>query len=82
VGPGCNVVPSRASDTSQAKASRSVYRRQAMKPYSRSREAVFLDLERCRQHIGKMTRLGRPCEGAELVLQRLADHLAGRATLP
>jgi hypothetical protein len=44
----------------------------AVREYS---EKVVLGIEQCRRHIGNMARLGRQCEGATLVLQRLEHRL-------
>jgi hypothetical protein len=38
-------------------------------------EKIVLGIERCRRHIGNMALLGRQCEGATLVLQRLERRL-------
>ena len=44
----------------------------AVREYS---EKIVLGIEQCRRHIGNMARLGRQCEGATLVLQRLERRL-------
>jgi hypothetical protein len=45
-------------------------------------EKIVLGIERCRLHIGNMARLGRQCEGATLVLQRLERRLLDSGRLP
>jgi hypothetical protein len=44
-------------------------------PTFNSPDALVLDIERCRHHIRKMVRQGRPHEGAMLVLNRLERRL-------
>jgi hypothetical protein len=45
-------------------------------------ERIVLGIERCRRHIGNMARMGRQCEGATLVLQRLERRLLESRQLP
>ena len=45
-------------------------------------EGIVLGIERCRRHIGNMARMGRQCEGATLVLQRLERRLLESRQLP
>jgi hypothetical protein len=45
-------------------------------------ERIVLGIERCRRHIGNMGRMGRQCEGATLVLQRLERCLLESRQLP
>ena len=51
----------------------------AVREYS---EKIVLGIEQCRRHIVNMARLGRQCEGATLVLQRLERRLLDSRQLP
>jgi hypothetical protein len=45
-------------------------------------DRIVLGIERCRRHIGNMARMGRQCEGATLVLQRLERRLLESRQVP